>query len=293
MVPTPSHAFTLLSRWFSTHARDLPWRRTTDPWAILVCEIMSQQTPVARVDPVWREWMERWPPPADLAETSPAEVLIAWSTMGYPRRALRLQEAAQDIAERPNGFPATYEELLELPGVGSYTAAAVMAFAFNKRSVVLDTNIRRGLARWHGDALPAPSQTRAEVERAESFVPADDDAATLWNGAIMEFGALVCTARAPLCEACPLADHCEWLQAGRPADEHAERRRPQKWEGTNRQARGAIMAQLRTAPARYDELVAATGLELARFAPALDGLLTDGLVVQHEDLFQLPIASRP
>lgn len=293
MAPTPAHAFTVLSEWFSTHARDLPWRKTRDPWAILVCEIMSQQTPVNRVEPVWREWMKRWPTPADLAHASPAEVLISWSTMGYPRRALRLQESARVISERTDGFPRTYEELLELPGVGPYTAAAVMAFAFNKRSVVLDTNIRRVLARWHGDALPAPSQTKGEVKRAESFVPHADAEAAVWNGAIMEFGALTCTARAPLCEGCPLADHCDWFRAGRPADEHAHRRRPQQWEGTNRQARGAIMAQLRIAPSGYDDLVADTALELARFAPALDGLLADGLVEQHGDLFQLPLASRP
>ncbi len=294
MAPTPEHAFTVLSHWFAKSARDLPWRRTDDPWAILVCEIMSQQTPVARVEPVWREWMERWPTPADLAEESTAEVLIAWSTMGYPRRALRLQEAAHEISERPGGgFPDTYEELLDLPGVGPYTAAAVMAFAFSKRSIVLDTNIRRVLARWHGEALPSPSQRKAEFKLAERFVPDDDDDAALWNGAIMEFGALVCTARTPLCEQCPLVDHCDWFQAGKPADEHSHRRRPQKWEGTNRQARGAIMRQLRIARSSYEDLVADTGIESARLSRALDGLLADGLVECKGDLFQLPITSGP
>ncbi|MDP9806663.1 A/G-specific adenine glycosylase [Trueperella bonasi] len=293
MAPTREHAYSVLSRWYSTHARDLPWRKTTDPWAILVCEIMSQQTPVARVEPVWREWMDRWPTPADLASASPAEVLIAWSTMGYPRRALRLHAAAQLIAGRAQGFPRTYEELVELPGVGPYTAAAVVAFAFGKRSVVLDTNIRRVLARWHGQALPAPSQTKAEFSRAQRFVPDDDERAALWNAAIMEFGALTCTARSPLCESCPLTAHCEWFQAGQPADEHAARRKPQKWHGTNRQARGKIMAQLRKEPASRQALNAATALEPARFARALDGLLVDGLIEQEGELFQLPIASKP
>ncbi|VEI13677.1 HhH-GPD family protein [Trueperella bialowiezensis] len=291
MAPTPEHAFSVLRAWYEDNARYLPWRHTNDPWAILVCEIMSQQTPVARVEPVWREWMERWPTPRDLAAESPAEVLIAWASMGYPRRALRLQEAAQQITN--HGFPTTYEGLLELPGVGQYTAAAVMAFAYTKRSVVLDTNIRRVLARWHGNALPAPSQTKAEFSRAARFVPHDDAASATWNAAIMEFGALVCQARAPLCEQCPLTAQCEWYQAGRPGDTHAHRRRPQKWEGTNRQARGAIMAQLRQAPASYDSLLVATGLEPARFVPALDGLVADGLAERHGDIVRLPLASTP
>ncbi|WP_434700517.1 hypothetical protein [Trueperella pyogenes] len=155
MAPEPRLAFQALTRWYARNARPLPWRETTDPWAILVCEIMSQQTPVARVEPVWRAWLKRWPSPADLAAASPAEILIAWDRMGYPRRALRLQEAAIAIAERGT-FPSTYDDLLALPGVGPYTAAAVIAFAFGGHSVVLDTNIRRVLARWHGDALPAP-----------------------------------------------------------------------------------------------------------------------------------------
>lgn len=293
MAPTTQQAFATLTRWYTQNARDLPWRHTRDPWAILVCEVMSQQTPVARVEPVWREWMERWPTPADLAAASPAEVLIAWSTMGYPRRALRLQEAAQQIADSTAGFPDTYNDLLDLPGVGPYTAAAVLAFAHGKRSVVLDTNIRRVLARWHGAALPAPSQTKAEYNRAAAFVPSDDVGASRWNAAIMEFGALVCTARIPLCDHCPLSPHCDWYAAGRPADMHALRRRPQKWEGTNRQARGAIMARLRKGVATHDELLAATGLSAARFSVALDGLLVDGLVEEKAGAFRLPLTSEP
>lgn len=291
VAPEPETAYAALTHWYAQHARPLPWRETTDPWSILVCEVMSQQTPVARVEPVWRTWMERWPSPAHLASASPAEVLIAWDRMGYPRRALRLQEAAIAITER-GSFPSTYTDLLALPGVGPYTAAAVVAFAFRGRSVVLDTNIRRVLARWHGEALPAPTQTKAELARAEAFVP-DDDQAWLWNAAIMEFGALVCTARTPACDACPLANHCEWNLAGSPADAHAHRRRPQAWEGTNRQARGKIMAALRRGPHDYDSLLAATTLPAERFGPALDGVLTDGLAELVSGQFRLPLASKP
>ncbi|WP_341830229.1 A/G-specific adenine glycosylase [Trueperella pyogenes] len=218
----------------------------------------------------------------------PAEILIAWDRMGYPRRALRLQEAAIAIAER-GAFPSTYDDLLALPGVGPYTAAAVIAFAFGGHSVVLDTNIRRVIARWHGDALPAPSQTRAELARATSYVPDDD--APAWNAAIMEFGALVCTARSPQCDQCPLAAHCEWQLAGRPAD--AQRRRRQAWEGTNRQARGLIMAALRRKPHSYADLLTVTGLPEARLAPALDGVLSDGLAEHVSGEFRLPLASTP
>ncbi|AWA44262.1 adenine glycosylase [Trueperella pyogenes] len=288
VAPEPRLAFQALTRWYARNARPLPWRETTDPWAILVCEIMSQQTPVARVEPVWRAWLKRWPSPADLAAASPAEILIAWDRMGYPRRALRLQEAAIAIAER-GAFPSTYDDLLALPGVGPYTAAAVIAFAFGGHSVVLDTNIRRVLARWHGEALPAPSQTRAELARATSYVPDDD--APAWNAAIMEFGALMCTARSPKCDQCPLAAHCEWQLAGRPAD--AQRRRRQAWEGTNRQARGLIMAALRRKPHSYADLLKVTGLPEARLAPALDGVLSDGLAEHVSGEFRLPLASTP
>lgn len=291
MAPEPELAYAVLTRWYAQHARPLPWRETTDPWAILVCEVMSQQTPVARVEPVWRAWLERWPTPANLAAASPAEVLIAWDRMGYPRRALRLQEAAIAIVER-GSFPTTYDDLLDLPGVGPYTASAVIAFAFRGYSIVLDTNIRRVLARWHGQALPAPSQTKAELARARAFVPSGERA-WRWNAAIMEFGALACTARAPACEACPLAARCEWNLAGHPGDSHAHRRRTQAWEGTNRQARGKIMAALRAGPHGYEDLLTATALPPERLGPALDGVLCDGLAELVSGQFRLPLASKP
>lgn len=288
--PDPATAFDLLTTWFDAHARDLPWRKTTDPWAILLCEVMSQQTPVARVEPTWRRWLDLWPTPADLAGASGAEVLLEWNSMGYPRRALRLRECAVVITERYDGkVPSTRDELLGLPGIGPYTADAILAFAFHERSVVLDTNIRRVLARWHGEALPRPTQTKAELNRAESYVPAEPHRAWRWNAAIMEFGALVCTARSPLCTQCPLSTCCLWNLAGQPADEHAATRPRQGWEGTNRQARGAIMAVVRESTSVAEtELRSRTDLEETRFETALASLVADGLLIRDGDAYCLP-----
>ncbi|OIQ83808.1 A/G-specific adenine glycosylase [mine drainage metagenome] len=275
---------TLLA-WFGSHARDLPWRAAgCSPWGVLVSELMLQQTPVARVEPTWRAWMERWPTPRDLAEASTADVLRAWGHLGYPRRALRLQECARTISrDHAGSVPRTEDALIALPGIGAYTAAAVVAFAYRRRSVVLDTNVRRVLARvMDGAALPAPTLTVAERRRAASLVPDDDARAATWAGASMELGALVCTARAPHCDVCPVVALCRWRADGYPDDEHAHRRRSQPWTGTDRQARGRIMAELRAA----DHPVPET--ELARVWPdheqrlrALDGLVDDGLLVRE------------
>lgn len=283
----PDLLYTELTEWFACNARPLPWRETRDPWAILLCEVMSQQTPVARVEPTWYVWLERWPTPADLAAASPADVLLAWDRMGYPRRALRLRECAQAITERFDGqVPRTRDDLLSLPGIGPYTADAVLAFAYEDYSVVLDTNIRRVLARWHGEALPAPAQTKAELARATSLVPTNPQKAWRWNASIMEFGALICTARNAKCVECPVVDTCGWKNAGYPSDSYASTRTPQKWAGTNRQARGAIMAVFRTNPHEsYAESVLEelSKLPSERFAPALESLKTDKLVTQADD----------
>lgn len=270
--------------WFEEHARDLPWRAPDrTPWGVLVSEVMLQQTPVVRVEPAWRAWLERWPTPADLAAAPTADVLRAWDRLGYPRRALRLQECARAVVARHDGeLPVDEDALLALPGVGAYTAAAVRAFAFGRRSVVLDTNVRRVLARVaDGEALPAPTQTVAETRRAEAWVPPDDATAARWAAASMELGALVCTARSPRCDACPVADRCRWLAAGRPADVHAHRRRTQAWTGTDRQARGRVMALLREAlgPVPHDA-VSAVWPDATQLARCLDALVTDGLVVR-------------
>nr|WP_248256754.1 A/G-specific adenine glycosylase [Georgenia sp. EYE_87] len=284
--------------WYAANARDLPWRRpTTSPWGVLVSEIMLQQTPVVRVLPAWESWMARWPTPVDLAAASPADVLRAWDRLGYPRRALRLQECARSITTVHAGrVPDTEDELLALPGVGAYTAAAVAAFAHGRRAVVLDTNVRRVLGRvMDGRALPAPSLGRAERARAAAHLPAGTKESVRWNVGVMELGALVCTARAPRCEACPLAGSCAWVAAGRPADEHVHRRRTQAWHGTDRQVRGRIMAHLRAlpdgVPASRDELLAAGAggaapaalADPGQPARALASLLADGLVVAAPD----------
>ncbi|UVI37083.1 A/G-specific adenine glycosylase [Brevibacterium spongiae] len=244
--PLVSRVQETIISWFEAEARELPWRDpNTTAWAVLVSEIMSQQTPVSRVEPRWREWMEAWPTPADLALAPTAEVLHRWDRLGYPRRALRLQEAARVIADDlGNEVPETVEELLELPGIGSYTAAAVASFAHGQRTTVLDTNVRRVLIRvFAGRERPATSPGRRETEWATGFVPEQHHVE--WNAGVMEFGALVCTARNPGCADCPLRDVCTWNRLGRPAS--ATKPKTQKWAGTDRQLRGAIMDALKTA----------------------------------------------
>ncbi|MFJ6279607.1 HhH-GPD family protein [Arthrobacter subterraneus] len=297
-----------LSDWFDDAARDLPWRLPSrTPWGVLVSEFMLQQTPVSRVLPVWEDWMSRWPTPAALAAEPAGEALRHWGRLGYPRRALRLHAAATAVVVRHGGqVPGSYDELLPLPGVGTYTAAAVAAFAFGRRETVVDTNIRRVHARLvDGAALPAPSLTAAEMKRAATLLPDDAGSSVRWNAAVMELGALVCTARAPSCERCPVVDLCAWVAAGRPAPTYVPR--GQSWAGTDRQVRGAIMHVLRHAdapvprPLIHDRPVdlafgASTPLEKlhALNAPpeqlerALEGLLTDGLAEETPNGVQLP-----
>ena len=268
---------------------------------------MSQQTPVARVIPAWQEWMRRWPGPAELAQAPIAEVLRVWGRLGYPRRALRLIECARNIVERHDSvLPDDPDALLALPGVGEYTAGAVLAFAHGRRALALDTNVRRVLARAvGGQALPAPGLNRAERERALHLLPDDDATAAHWSVAVMELGALVCTARDPDCDACPWRNSCAWLAAGRPADVHAGRRRPQAWHGTDRQARGLVMARLREAAdgraVETGELMACAARAGSRTANglvsdpdqparALASLLADGLIATDDDgaTYRLP-----
>ena len=222
--PSPTVPTALLHErllgWYADARRDLPWRAPdATPWGVLVSEVMLQQTPVVRVEPVWHEWLTRWPAPADLAAAAPGDAVRAWGRLGYPRRALRLHAAAAAIVQRHDGrVPDTLEQLLDLPGVGSYTAAAVASFAYGRHATVVDTNIRRVHARAvSGRALPAPGLTRAETDLATRLLPAPAATAATWNVAVMELGALVCTARSPRCGDCPVADLCAWQRAGRPA----------------------------------------------------------------------------
>lgn len=275
--------------WFDLHARELPWRDAAcTPWGVLVSEVMLQQTPVVRVEPRWRDWLTRWPTPAALAAAPTSEVLRAWGGLGYPRRALRLQECARVVvAEHDGVLPRDEEALRALPGIGAYTAAAVTAFAHGRRSVVLDTNVRRVLGRTlRAEALPAPHLTVAETRAADAVAPPDDARAARWAAASMELGALVCSARSPRCDACPVADLCAWRAAGYPADSHAARRRTQGWAGTDRQLRGATMRMLREAHApvaRADIEARLTALigdsDPVRVDAVLAGLVTDGLAV--------------
>ena len=238
------------------NARDLPWRRNEcSPWGVMVSEFMLQQTPVKRVLPVWEEWMRRWPTPADLAAEPTSEAVRAWGRLGYPRRAQRLHGAAVAIVERHGGeVPADHEALLALPGVGSYTAAAISVFAFGLRETVIDTNIRRVHARAvSGKALPSRSLTAAETRLAEALMPADTPTSCLWNAATMELGALVCTAKSPTCQLCPVEDLCAWVAAGRPEAEYTPK--GQAWHGTDRQVRGAVMAVLRAAHEPVDRSI--------------------------------------
>ncbi|MCB7138217.1 A/G-specific adenine glycosylase [Cellulosimicrobium marinum] len=281
-----------VGRWFAQAARDLPWRAADrTAWGVLVSEVMLQQTPVVRVEPVWRAWMDRWPAPADLSAAPTADVLRAWDRLGYPRRALRLQECARAIVERHDGqVPHGEEALRALPGVGEYTAAAVTAFAHGRRAVVVDTNVRRVLARTlGGTALPAPSYTAAERALAAAVAPADDAEATLWAAASMELGALVCTARAPRCDACPVRGLCAWRAAGRPADEHAARRRTQAWAGTDRQVRGRVMGLLRESDGPVlRSVVRAAWPDAAQLDRCVASLVEDGLVEQDGEVLRLP-----
>ncbi len=270
---------TAILRWYESHARDLPWRRPgVGPWAVLVSEVMLQQTPVARVLPAYESWLARWPTPASLAAASPADAVRQWDRLGYPRRALRLHEAARLICERHRGaIPCSIDDLLALPGVGSYTAAAVASFAFGQRHAVLDTNVRRVLARLSaGQQWPAPATTAAEAALARSLLPAQPEAAARWSVAVMELGALVCVASRPRCADCPVATGCAWYLAGKPAG--AGRRGGQSYQGTDRQCRGRLLAVLRDA----DGPVPAGHLEAAwpdppQRARALASLLADGL----------------
>jgi A/G-specific adenine glycosylase len=267
--------------WYSANNRDLPWR-TADAcaWGVLVSEFMLQQTPVARVLPVYRTWLDRWPTPAALAADEPGEAVRAWGRLGYPRRALRLHGAATAIVDRHQGeVPRDHEDLRALPGVGEYTAAAVASFAFRQRHIVLDTNVRRVIGRTiDGVEYPPQATTSAERRTATTLLPADAETAATWAVSIMELGALVCTAKSPKCVGCPVAALCAWRLAGKPAYA-GPARRGQTYAGTDRQVRGKLLAVLREAegPVGQAELDAVWA-EPTQRARALDGLVADGLV---------------
>ena len=279
--------------WFVENQRDLPWRREGfGAWGILVSEVMLQQTPVVRVIPRLEQWLERWPTPAALAASPPGEAVRAWDRLGYPRRALRLHAAATAITELYGGVvPSDIAQLLELPGIGDYTARAVAAFAFGLRHPVVDTNVRRVVARAIlGQGEAAPASTRRDLSAMEALLPDDESAAKVFNAGMMELGALVCTARAPRCGDCPLAGSCAWRAAGYPEYDGPRGAVQAKFEGSDRQVRGLVMAEIRASEipvtrAEIDRLWP----DASQLARALASLETDGLVVADDsDAYLLP-----
>jgi A/G-specific adenine glycosylase len=272
--------------WYKKNKRDLPWRNT-DAWGVLVSEIMLQQTPVARVLPIYIEWMKRWPTPEALAAATPAQIITAWGRLGYPRRALRLHECAKVISTQYKGrIPETEFELRELPGIGDYTSAAIIAFAFEGRSLVLDINIRRVFARViDGVEVPTAAPTKSERHEREKLIPSKNP--HVWAAATMELGALICTAKNPHCGQCPLADQCIWRSLDYPLSDQPKR--TQSWHGTDRQCRGVIVQALRENPALSKREIMQLWDVPSQVEKALLTLLEDGLVVaQKGQRFSLP-----
>ena len=280
-----------LIAWYRGNARDLPWRRPGfGAWGTLVSEFMLQQTPVARVIPHLEAWLGRWPTPADLAAAGPAEAVTQWANLGYPRRALWLHRAAVEIRDRHDGIvPRDVDALLALTGIGDYTARAVAVFAYGDRHPLGDTNTPRVLARVvDGAAQPGPPG-KADLARMAAELPDDIDEAAIVNAAAMELGAIVCTARAPRCDVCPLAAQCAWRAAGYPASED-RRRRQAKYEGSDRQARGAVLKVLRDAspaPVPLDDMIP-DWPDAGQRDRAIDSLIADGLAEADGGALFLP-----
>lgn len=278
-----------LLAWYDEAARDLPWRMAgVGAWPVLVSEVMAQQTPVARMVPAYLAWLEKWPTPADCAAASTADVVRAWGRLGYPRRALRLRDAAIACVERHGGaVPSDLVELKALPGVGAYTAAAVAAFAYGVRVPVVDINVKRVLSRAvRGIDDPRPATARDQRDVAEHL---PDQDAPRWSVAVMELGALVCTARAPRCAACPLRTDCAWL-AGGAVSWDGPSPKPQGYAGTDRQVRGRLLDVLRDTPAAAvsSAALAAAWDEPVQRNRALASLIADGLVAQVPAGYALP-----
>ncbi len=280
--------------WARANHRDLPWRATRDPWEVLVSEVMLQQTQVDRVVPRWERFVERWPTTAACAAAPLGDVLVEWQGLGYPRRARSLHATAQRVEGEHGGrFPDDLDSLLSLPGIGPYTARAVLAFAFERDVAVVDTNVGRILARRHGGPLGA----RAAQAAADDWVPEGQGWA--WNQGLLDVGARLCRPRDPACDACPVAQECAWRLAGHPDPDPATgsaavSRRQARFEGSARQARGRLMAALAAGTVAEAEVGAVVGWSDrddvdAACASLVDGLVTDGLVERHgAALLRLP-----
>jgi A/G-specific adenine glycosylase len=281
----PSPTASELIDWYDRFRRDLPWRNPeVTPWQILVSEFMLQQTPVARVVPIWLDWVARWPTPSATAAASPADIVRAWGKLGYPRRAKRLHECATVIARHyADRVPDDVDVLMTLPGIGSYTARAVACFAYQQSVPVVDTNVRRVVARVvHGRADAAAASTTRDLADTAALLP-NDSSGHRFSAALMELGATVCTARTPRCGLCPLSV-CQWRRAGFPPSQ-GPARRPQAYAGTDRQVRGRLLDVLRTnqSPVTGAQLDVAWPSDTVQRDRALNSLLTDGLVTKTSD----------
>lgn len=250
----------------------------------MVSEFMLQQTPVNRVLPKWYEWMDRWPDPASLAAAKKSDVISAWGRLGYPRRAIRLHEAAKVIAsEHGNIVPRAPEVLRSLPGIGDYTAAAIAAFAYGDSTLVLDINIRRLFARvYDGVETPTPSLSQYERKIRAELIPRDG---AKWAAATMEFGALICTARSPLCDQCPIQECCAWRAAGYPKSE--VKSKTQGWHGTDRKCRGTVIQALRENQKLTEAALKKLWDNDEQIEKALKTLLADGLIETTGKSFKL------
>jgi A/G-specific adenine glycosylase len=299
---------TLLLDWFAQHGRDLPWRHTRDPYRILVSEVMLQQTQVERVIPKYHSFLTLFPDVTALAAAPAAAVITAWQGLGYNRRALYLQRTAQAVVHSHGGvFPQTVEALLQLPGIGPYTAGAVACFAYEHPVAFMDVNIRRVVVRiWSDPVQPIPPDRVLLAEAAER-IPAG--AAWAWNQALMELGATVCTAKSPACPRCPLRGDCRDYAARRAADQQllplpprvtkrVAEKPPARFIGSDRYYRGRIVDVLRAAAlpgltaAPLVALISHADAPLphAEFQRIVDGLVRDGLVVCTAGHYTLPLA---
>ncbi|KAB1643603.1 HhH-GPD family protein [Gulosibacter chungangensis] len=290
--------------WFSANQRDFPWREPEcSPWGILVSEVMSQQTQMSRVEPKWHEFMSLWPTPADMAAAPVAEVIRRWDRLGYPRRAVNLHRCATAIVENHGGeVPSDRDALLALPAIGAYTSAAVASFAFLRCEPVVDTNIRRVLARAiHGEAIAWDANPRRDDAEMSELLPEDPQRAKLWNAGAMELGAIVCPSKKPQCEVCPIAQLCEWRARNYPASTRKARGQA-KFAGSDRQLRGRVMAILRRHPegVLFDSLPdlveplaadSGTSVDISHAERTLllaEDLIRDGLATRAAERIRLP-----
>lgn len=270
-------------RWGLPRLRDLPWRRTRDPWAILVSEVMLQQTQAQRVVPKWHAFMAAYPSPAQCAEASLGDLLRLWQGLGYPRRARNLHACAAQVVALGE-FPSTLEALLRLPGVGEYTARAVLVFAFEEQAAVVDTNVARVLARLFGCRFTAKQAQGA----ADALLPAGDS--WEWNQCLMDLGAVLCRPTAVRCDECPVQGRCAWRGVGDdPSIGSAGVSAPQaRFAGSDRQARGRLMRALVDGPVPVDRVAAVMRCDASRAERLINDLQREELVVRHRHALRLP-----